>query len=120
MTDLIGQSHVIVVPTRTEFEEGFNMVCAESALSFRPLVTSPVCPALRYVQGCAIEVTPNSVDGYYEAILELSRNESLYVKKIEACVREREQFFDLSRSYGARLKKAIRRVTPGSLGRNTS
>ena len=23
MTDLIGQSHVIVVPTRTEFEEGF-------------------------------------------------------------------------------------------------
>ena len=49
------------------------MVCAEAILAGRPVITSPVCPALDYVRDAAVEVSPDNIEQYCEAILETLR-----------------------------------------------
>jgi glycosyltransferase involved in cell wall biosynthesis len=107
LSRIIRESHIFVVPTRSSFEEGFNKVCAESVLSLRPLITSKVCPALQNVRGSAIEVRPDNLDDYHDAIVSLARDPGLYNEKAEHCRSDREQFFDQSQSYGARIKKLL-------------
>ena len=68
-----ASSHAVIVPTTSRFEEGFNMVCAEAILAGRPVITSAVCPALAYIREAAIEVQPDNIDQYYQAILQTLR-----------------------------------------------
>jgi glycogen synthase len=105
--ELFDLSHVVIVPTRTTFEEGFNKVCAEAVISLRPVITSAVCPALNYIRDAAIEVDPDDTDQYCQAIIQLSSDAVLYEEKVDACVAAREQFFDESKSYGAKLAKVL-------------
>jgi glycogen synthase len=107
LTSLLQKSHVVIVPTRTEFDEGFNMVCAESILCGRPVITSPVCPALEYVKEAAVAVRPNDVNGYYQALLRLSNDQQLYEAKVAACRVAQEQFYDIRTSWKAKLGEVL-------------
>jgi glycosyltransferase involved in cell wall biosynthesis len=107
LSSLLGQSHVVMVPTTSDFEEGFNMVCAEAVLAERPVVTSAVCPALYYVAAAAIEVAPDDADGYGDAIVRLSIDHELYESKRRACKPLQEQFYDVRNSWGARLQDVL-------------
>lgn len=104
MREMFSRSHVVIVPTRTEFIEGFNRVVCESILSGRPVVTSAVCPALSYVRDAAIEVPVNDVKAYGDALLELYSDRQLYQQKRQACLIAQEQFFDSTKSWGTTLK----------------
>jgi glycosyltransferase involved in cell wall biosynthesis len=107
MREMFNQAHVIIVPTRTEFSEGFNKVVAEGVLSGRPIVTSAVCPALPYVREAVVEVTPNDPIAYGDALLELCDNRQFYEQKRRACIALQEQFYDKSRSWGMTLKSVL-------------
>jgi len=107
---LWDDSHIVIVPTTTDFEEGFNMVCSEAILAGRPVVTSAVCPALHYIRDAAIEVQPDDVDGYCDAVVKLSRDRSIYEQKQSACVPLQAQFYDENNSYGAKLKIVLDRI----------
>ncbi|MBD6619944.1 glycosyltransferase family 4 protein [Komarekiella sp. 'clone 1'] len=107
MRGMFERSHVVVVPTRTEFIEGFNRVVCESILSGRPVVTSAVCPALFYVQDAVVEVPPNDVQAYGNALLELYSDRQLYEHKRQACLIAQEQFYDTRKSWGAALKSIL-------------
>jgi glycogen synthase len=100
---VLSQAHAVIVPTTTDFAEGFNKVCAESILAGRPVITSAVCPALVRVREAAIEVPPDDVDAYYRAILQLYDDRDLYEAKCTACNSLQEQFYDSHNSYGAKL-----------------
>jgi glycosyltransferase involved in cell wall biosynthesis len=108
ITEILNKCSVVIVPTRTDFEEGFNMVCAEAILAGRPLITSSVCPALNYVRDAAIEVTPNNVQEYSQAILKLARDRALFESKRLACKSVEEQFYDQRNCWGAKLTAAIK------------
>jgi glycogen synthase len=101
MTAVLNAASAVILPTTTAFEEGFKMVCAEAILAGRPLVTSAVCPALQYVKEAAIEVTPNSVTEYCQALLNLSRSRSLFESKRMACRISGQQFYDQQNSWGS-------------------
>ncbi len=107
MREMFSRSHVVIVPTRTEFIEGFNRVVCESILSGRPVITSAVCPALSYVRDAAIEVPVNDVKAYGNALLELYSDRQLYQKKRQACLIAQEQFYDTTKSWGATLKSIL-------------
>jgi glycogen synthase len=83
------------------------MVCAESILAGRPVITSAVCPALQYVRAAAVEVQPDDVDGYYEALLRLANDQELYEAKVAACRVAQEQFYDPGTSWKARMGKVL-------------
>ncbi|AFY35652.1 glycosyltransferase family 4 protein [Calothrix sp. PCC 7507] len=110
MKELFSSSHVVIVPTRKDFVEGFNRVVSESILSGRPVITSAVCPALYYVKDAAIEVAPNDVKAYGDALLDLYSDRQLYEEKRKACVMAQEQFYDTGKSWGNSLKSIIEKI----------
>lgn len=104
LTSILDSSHVVIVPTRSDFEEGLAKTCVEAVLSGRPFITSPVCPALNSLGSAGVGVPPDDVREYGDAILTLADNRDLFQSKVEASIPLREQFYDLSRSYKEVLK----------------
>jgi glycosyltransferase involved in cell wall biosynthesis len=107
MVEMFSAAHVVVVPTTTAFIEGFNQVVAEGVLSGRPVVTSNVCPAIEYVKDAVVEVKPDDVQGYGDAILELCDDVRFYEAKAAACRAAQEQFYDEQRGWASALEKAL-------------
>ena len=107
MREIFSSSHVVIVPTRKEFSEGFNRVVCESILSGRPVVTSSVCPALSYVQEAVVEVPPNDVKAYGDALLKIYSDKLFYKQKKQACLILQEQFYDTKNSWGTALKSIL-------------
>lgn len=108
-----GSAHVVVVPTTTEFAEGFPRVVAEAVLSGCPVVTSAVCPAVTYVGDAVVEVPPNDIAAYADAIVRLCDDHELYEHKRRACMVLRAQFCDPVRSWGSALKTALQALETG-------
>lgn len=107
MQRIFGATHMTIVPTRSDFIEGFNRAVAESVLAGRPVVTSAVCPALSYVRSAAIEVPPDNPQAYAKAIIELYSDFQVYEQKRLACLKLQQQFYDVNRSWGAALKSSL-------------
>src|SRR6185503_9776339 len=108
MRRMFSEAHVVIVPTTTDFLEGFNQVVAEGVLSGRPVITSSVCPALDYVREAVIEVAPDDVKGYGDAILKLREDAAFYEAKAAACRQAQAQFYDPARSWGTTFEAALR------------
>lgn len=107
MQEIFSRSHVVIVPTRTDFSEGFNRVVCESILSGRPVVTSAVCPALSYVREAVVEVPPDNIEAYGNALLKLYSDKLFYQQKQQACSVLQKQFYDTTKSWGTALKSIV-------------
>lgn len=107
MKEMFNKCHIVVVPTTTDFIEGFNKVVVEGVLSMRPVITSSICPAINYVREAVIEVSPNDRKGYKEAILSLATDQKLYESKQQACLNLREKFYNYSNGWGEALKSVL-------------
>lgn len=107
MREMFNRAHTLIVPTRTDFIEGFNKVVVEGVLSGRPVVTSAVCPALSYVRDAVVEVPPNDTQGYANSLLKLCDDYEFYEQKRRAGLGLQEQFYDNSQSWGSRLKSIL-------------
>ena len=109
LSAVLASSHAVIVPTTSRFEEGFNMVCAEAILAGRPVITSPVCPALEYVREAAVEVPPDNIEKYCQAILKLYDDQEFYEQKQGACAKLQGQFYDPKNSWAEKLKMLLNR-----------
>lgn len=107
MKEMLSKSHVVIVPTKTDFVEGFNKVIAEGVLSGRPVITSAVCPALSYMQGSLVEVPPDDITAYGDAILKLCEDREFYEQKRQYSKQLSERFYDISSGWGAALKSIL-------------
>jgi glycogen(starch) synthase len=100
-------AHAVIVPTRTDFVEGFNKVVVEGVLAGRPVVTSAACPALSTVREAVVEVPPNDTAAYAEALVMLMGDRALYQQKQQACLKLQDRFYDPKRGWAARLKTLL-------------
>lgn len=107
MREMFNRAHAMIVPTRTDFAEGFNKVVVEGVLSGRPVVTSAVCPAVSYVRDAVVEVPPDDLTAYGDALLKLCDDRKFYEQKRRGCLALQEQFYDDSRSWGTALKSML-------------
>ena len=107
MRVLLAQCHVIILPTSSEMVEGFNKVVAEAVLSHRPWITSHLCPAIRYVHSAGLEVPPEDIDAYLDAVTRLADSSDLYARKVEACKRLAEQFYVADYGWAATLSRCL-------------
>ena len=116
---MFGQCHVVVVPTRRDYTEGFNAVIVEAVLAGRPVIASRVCPSLGLVQDASLGVAAEDIAGYKAALLSLCDDPGHYERKRQATQRVQEQFYDPERSWGAGLQRILeafqqqREVTAG-------
>jgi glycogen synthase len=104
---ILATAQAWIVPSRSEFAAGFEMVCAEAILARRPLICSPVCPALEYVEEAAMRVNPDDIAGYCEAIKQLADDGELYRSKQSAAGRLAAQFYDQDNSFIVKMKTAL-------------
>lgn len=102
---------VVIVPTRTDFIEGFNMVCSEAILASKPVITSEVCPAVAEIRSAALIVLPDDIEAYKVAILELYSNKALYEQKKAATYKLKEKFLDPQNGWGEKFKKVVLNYT---------
>ncbi len=107
MREMYRQCHVVIVPTTSDFIEGFNKVVAEGVLAGRPVITSNVCPALDVVGAGVVEVPVDDVTAYGNAILRLCDDRDLYEQKRLAALELRDPFHDQTRGWGAALDRAL-------------
>jgi glycogen synthase len=119
---LLGAAHAWIVPTTSDCAAGFEMVCAEAILANRPLIASDVCPALEDVREAVVEVEPDNVDQYCRAIIKLCDDRQYYLDKYKACAALHAPFYDLSNSWGEKMKEVLARraiclPTPAEINR---
>jgi glycosyltransferase involved in cell wall biosynthesis len=107
LQELYASSHAVVVPTRSDFEEGTPKVAFEAVLNFRPVVMSAACPALADVIDATEEAGVDDVESYVSAILRLAGDRRHYKSKVRGASACRKKHFEEHRSYGARLRPAI-------------
>lgn len=104
---VMAQCHVSIVPTRSDFIEGFNHIVVESVLAGRPAVASAICPAVHYVGGAADIVQPDDLAGYADALSLLARNREILRDRIDACAGAANRFLDEGNSFGAALDEVF-------------
>lgn len=104
---LMNDTHAVVVPTTTEFVEGFNKVVIESVLAGRPVVTSDVCPAIEDVLSAAAQCEPDNVNSYVENISRLYEDKQYYEVKQSACLTLQDKFYDQKHSWGNLLSSLL-------------
>lgn len=107
MRQMFSQSHVVIVPTKSSYVEGLNQVVIEGILANRPVITSSICPALSYVRDAVVEVAPDDVHAYGNAILKLQSDRAFYAEKQRSCRRSQEQFYSLEKSWTEAVKTAL-------------
>jgi len=107
MQQMYNLSHVVIVPTRSDFIEGLNKVVVEGVLANRPVITSSVCPALAYVREAVVEVPPDDFQAYGDAILKLYSDRAFYEQKQQSCQPLQEQFYSDSHSWGKALMSIV-------------
>jgi glycogen synthase len=110
--EVMSRSHAVIVPTRKDFDAGFEMTCAEAILGGRPLITSAVCPALHYLKDASVEVEPENIAQYRQAIERLAGDAEFYNSKVDACAPLREQFLSPENSWDAAIRKAFEAIAP--------
>jgi glycogen(starch) synthase len=104
---LFSRAHLSIVPTTSDFVEGFNQVVVESLLAGRPVVTSKICPAVDYVRSGVVVVPPDDVAGYADAILGLASDRARFAELQRACAAASRKFLDPSVAYAAALRRTL-------------
>ena len=102
-----ARAHVVIVPTRSDFDEGFAMVAAEAILMNRPVICSSVVPAVEVLKSATIEVTAENLDGYILNIRRLLSDSAYYESLCQNCWPLREQFLDGKQGLASVLSRSL-------------
>ena len=113
LRELAASSHVVIVPTTSDFIEGFNKTVVEGLLYGRPVITSEVCPATRYVWDALIVVGADDVDGYERSIVQLLTDRSRYARLCQRARRVGEKFLGDRYSYARALEHVLSALQRG-------
>lgn len=104
---LYAGCHVLVIPTRANCAEGLAMTAVEAVLAGRPIVTSPVVPALELLAPAAMASCPNDPESYADAVLTLAQDRALYTRLVQNSRSLGGQFYDRSLGLTAVLIRAL-------------
>jgi glycogen synthase len=107
LREVYARSHASIVPTRSGFCEGMAMTALEAILAGRPLITSPVVPALEVVRAASVEARTNDVDSYVEGIVSLISDQPQYERLRDACADLESPYYDRSQGLTAVLRRVI-------------
>jgi len=102
-----AQSDIVIVPTRSDFDEGVAKSVVEGVLALRPVVTSQACPSIKLLADACVEAEVDNPASYADAIWSLATDPDLVATKCDAALRLREMFFDPPERYDRRLRQAL-------------
>ena len=100
-------THLVIVPTRSTFAEGFAMVAAEAILLLRPVLASFVVPASEVLGSAMIVAETDNVAAFVRAIQLLCRDERSYAQLVENARALRSVILDDSTSFLTILRSTL-------------
>lgn len=106
------RAHAVIVPTRSDFCEGLPGVCAEAVLFGLPIVTSRLSNAIVPLGPAILEVEPENIAGYAQAVQILASDRTVYDQLSSACPELAQQFLDRRQSYSAAIDRLIAHLFP--------
>jgi glycosyltransferase involved in cell wall biosynthesis len=109
-----GRCHAVIVPTRSDFAEGFAMVCAEAVLAGRPVITSPVVPAAEALSPAVALARTDDASSYASAIARLQDDPAAYDSLQRNCAALGRVFFDRRHGLAAALHQAVEFLRAGT------
>jgi glycosyltransferase involved in cell wall biosynthesis len=112
------RSHLVIVPTRSDFVEGLALVAAEAVLMGRPVLSNPVVPACEVLGDAAIVARTDDVADYVEKLERLATDRERYQKAVAACPAAAAQFIDRTHSLESALCRLLAALRPGKASRN--
>ena len=104
MGEAYGRCHAVIAPTTSRFAEGLVKAATEAALAGRPLVTSRLCHGLDLLADALVEVPPDDIQAYVDAMRRLADDHVLYETKRRACAQASSPFLDEEQSWGRKLR----------------
>ncbi|MBC7601785.1 MAG: glycosyltransferase family 4 protein [Ramlibacter sp.] len=87
-----GDSHLVIVPTRSTFCEGLPMVCAEAVIAGRPVITSLLSNALEALRGAVVEAREDDPGDYAAKIEALADDPVAYAALVRHTAMASVQF----------------------------
>lgn len=110
LVQMYASSHLVIVPTRSDFCEGMPKVCAEAILCRRPVLTSVLSNAGDVLSGAIILAKPDDVSSYVDCIKALLDDRCAYEHLVNGCLSAQEQFFDETKGFAAALERIFARL----------
>jgi glycosyltransferase involved in cell wall biosynthesis len=107
-----ARTHVVIVPTRSDFSEGLPLVCAEAVLAGRPVVTNRLSNALPSLGAAIAEAQPDQPASYARAICRLAQDLAYYRRLYAACTEVARPFLDRDCSYPAAVDRLVGSLSP--------
>ncbi|TWT42132.1 Alpha-D-kanosaminyltransferase [Phycisphaerae bacterium RAS1] len=104
MREMFAASGVVIVPTTSQFVEGFNKVVVESILAKRPVITSDVCPALSYVKEAVYVANVDDWASYRVRIEQAACRDDGYWRRVAACGQVSGAFVTAEWSFASTLR----------------
>ena len=105
-----GESHLVIVPTRSTNCEGLPLVCAEAVIAGRPVLTSVLSNALEALRGAVIEAREDDPQDYADKIEALFDDPAMYAERVGNTERVSAQFTDPARGLAAALEQCLVRT----------
>lgn len=102
-----GDSHLVIVPTRSSFCEGLPMVCAEAMIAGRPVITSRLSNALVALDGAVVEARADDPADYAHKIALLAQDPAHYARLVKQTAVVSQQFTDPSFGLTSALEKCL-------------
>jgi glycogen synthase len=103
-------AHIVIVPTRSAFEEGFAMVVAEAILMLRPVVTSAVVPAAEVLADAVVIARTDDVQSFADQIAKLQADRAGYLNLVDQARHLRPFILENSSTFLAALRAVWRDV----------
>ena len=94
LLQVYGQSHLVIVPTRSDFSEGLPKACAEAVIAGRPVLTSRLSNALDVLRGALIEAREDDPADYAAKIEALADDPMRYAELVRHTALVSGQFMD--------------------------
>lgn len=98
---------VTITPTRTDFPEGLAKLPIEGAACGKPAIVSTAVPAIDLLSEAAEPVEPSSPASIADAVERLYTDQSLYLRRHQACHSIRTKISDPNLGYGSMLEAAV-------------
>jgi len=108
MQALTKRAHLGVIPTRAEFDEGFNQACIELMASGRPVLTSGAIPAASYVSEAVQLVEADNPEAYALAIAALAADPARLTELARACKGAVAMFLDPRTAFDSAMAHVLR------------
>lgn len=104
---LQGNSHLSIVPTRSDFAEGMAKTALEAVLAGRPVLASSVTPALEILGPAAVAVQADKIDEYLKSIIRLATDQQQYELLVLACKSVAIDLYDHQKGFSSTLMRVI-------------